>query len=90
MRCGLNITDYTGKWQSLSKEVYEIIDVKGTLLDYDGTDYKAGTRVRLITGVMNSPVLGYHTDSNWLTVCRNGAWVAEFVGFEKSRLKLIK
>ncbi len=89
MRIGLKISDAEHNWQTLSEEIYEIVRNDGTLHDYEGTTYFNGQRVRLISGVMDSHVAGYHTSHGWVTVCRDDAVTAEFCGFKRSRLKLV-
>lgn len=88
MRIGLNITDYSGKWEKLSKETYEIITLDGTIHIKDA-DYAVGSRVKLISGVDDSSVCGYHFRKGWITVCRENAFTAEFLGLPKKNLKLI-
>lgn len=82
------IIDFRGNTQILSDERYEIIKTPDILRA--GMHYEVGTIVRLISGVDNSKIPGYHFYKNFVTICREDATLAEFVGFEKSFLKRIK
>lgn len=88
MRIGLNITDYSGEWEKLSQETYEIITLDGTM-HIEDRDYSLGSRVKLISGVDDSDVCGYHFREGWVTVCREKSFTAEFLGFPRKNLRLV-
>jgi hypothetical protein len=53
-------------------------------------DYTKGVRVRLISGVDNSDVPGYHFSRGWRTVCREDAREAEWIGVPLSSLRKVR
>jgi hypothetical protein len=59
---------------NLSDEVYVI------RRDYLGLGYQDGTRVRLIAGINNSPIPGYHWSPGYVTVCAVDEEYARHVG----------
>jgi hypothetical protein len=68
---------------NLSNEVYEVkTDTHGS------HNYKSGTKVRLISGVDDNPIVGYHFIPGYVTVCRIDAEHAEFCGFKLEELEL--
>lgn len=77
---------FDGRIGYLSDEVYylNLDNTAGTTYDY-----KDGTYVRLISGVDGNKTPGYHFCSEYVTVCRCDAEVAEFVGFKKSEVLLV-
>jgi hypothetical protein len=69
----------------LSDELYQVWREK----DWSPTHYGIGAKVRLISGVDNNPTPGHHFMDGYVTVCREGADRAEFVGIRRSYLKKI-
>jgi hypothetical protein len=57
--------------------------------DWSPTHYGKGAKVRLISGIENSLTPGHHFMDGYVTVCREGAERAEFVGVRRSYLKKI-
>ena len=80
------IKDWRGKNHFLSEERYMIV---GQDSGENFGNYTNGTVVRLISGVDNSPIVGYHFDKSYLTTCRTDASIAEFVGIRKNCLERI-
>jgi hypothetical protein len=78
------IKSYDGRVCYLSEETYEILTD-----DHTSSDYKKGAIVRLISGVDNSKVPGYHFDEHYFTVCKIGAVQAQFCGIRKENLKQV-
>jgi len=50
--------------------------------------YETGAKVRLISGVDNSHIPGYHFMHGFVTVCRIEADWAEFIGVRKENLRV--
>lgn len=80
-----SLVTYDGKLVHLSDEIYQI---KYSPITKDNA-YKAGTFVRLISGVDDSPKIGYHFVEHWRTVCRIDAKEAEFFGVPLNNLRKI-
>lgn len=74
------IKDWRGISQELGNQIYEVIES-------DVSGYGPGTLVRLISGVDDSKVPGYHFNSAYRTVCRLDAERAEFIGIHRQYLK---
>jgi len=71
--------------RTLSPEIFILRSRK--LEPVQGEPYQFGIQVRLISGVNDSIVPGYHYREGWVTVCRTNARVAEFVGFKSKELE---
>lgn len=74
----------SGMTYNLSDEVYVILD--NPTMDMKG--YCAGDKVRLISGVYESEIPGYHHDKDFWTVCGIGETTPCWVGVRKVNLKL--
>jgi len=74
---------------SLSDERYKIMTnrERGCLLP---ENYRKGTVVRLISGVDGNEKPGYHFNSKYVTVCREDATYAEFIGLKKTSILLLE
>jgi hypothetical protein len=81
----MEIEDYSGNTRYLSNELYEIL-VPNMASTGDGK-YDKGSYVRLISGVENSPIIGYHRLNDWVTVCSIYAEIAEFIGIKKIHIE---
>lgn len=82
----LTITAYNGFPSKLSDDVYRIKDSN----EMTHHNYPIGMLVRLIGGLNeNDNTPGNHFKEGWVTVCRELADKAEFVGFEKDQLELV-
>ena len=81
------IRDRKGKEHVLSSEVYEIVSLQNPV---GLRRYTNGAKVRLISGVYESSIPGYHFSKGYVTVCSVEAKVAEFVGVKKEEIKLIR
>lgn len=73
---------------TLSDEVYEI--EKHDFTEQNQHPYPIGTKVRLISGVDNQKVPGYHFMCGFVTVCDVNAEFAQFVGIRSQNLKLVE
>ena len=78
------INDFSGRSCALSDEVY-VLGPDPTTIPVP--DYEEGARVRLIGGVDDIPYPGHHFRKGFVTVCRTGATVAEFIGVRRRALK---
>jgi hypothetical protein len=79
----LYITGCFGARYKLSEEVYIW---SPTVDDYTYINIRSGQVVRLISGVDDSDIPGYHFDDRWVTVCPVGAKTAKFIGVQKADL----
>lgn len=71
----------------LSEEVYVVNKRRSGNV---ANDYVTGTHVRMISGVDNSDVPGYHFSEGWVTVCRIDAKHPEWAGLKKTWLTKVK
>lgn len=72
----------------LSEDLY-LCDEKLGRGEYDGRTTEASRIVRLISGVRGSTELGWHFDSEYVTVCPINAEYAVFRGIRKSKIKKV-
>jgi hypothetical protein len=82
------ITDFMGATRTLSEDVYEITKITFPNMN-PVSGYGVGDKVRLISGIDNSVIPGYHFSKGFVAVCRVDAIVAEFLGVKKSHIKKI-
>lgn len=53
-------------------------------------NYKLGALVQMISGIDGSTDVGYHFKAGWVTVCSIHVETAQFVGFKRTQLKLVR
>lgn len=79
----ITLQSFNGETVYLSDETYQLISDPY----FADENYKAGSIVRLISGVDGHKKPGYHFNKDYITVCRVGAESAEFHGVLKSNLR---
>lgn len=77
----ITIKNYRGEVRILSDDVYVLTENSGD------PGYCAGTVVRLISGVDDCTIPGYHFNKRYKTVCKIGATTAQHVGVLASSLR---
>ncbi len=84
------IKNWRGEKRSLSREIYVYTPDKDSDPKYEVHTEYVGKKVRLISGIDQSEVPGYHPTEGWVAVCPVDIDVAVTLGVKATEITLVE